>query len=164
MPLRETMHHVAPYPVAPESRGLSGRHPAFPCRLPSLILWVSLLTSPLAGKTPPVAALGPGYAPALAAADHLLQAWQSGDVENGMVLLTSHAKEAATTDVVEQFFSNPAPSAYEIGRGKLVKRGQYEFPVVLVSGDSKKLHPRRRFSSIIVINTGNNDWAVDKLP
>jgi nickel-dependent lactate racemase len=129
-----------------------------------LILWVSLLTSPLAGKTPAVSALGPGYAPALAAADHLLQAWQSGDVENGMSLLTSHAKEAATTDVVEKFFSNAESSGYEIGRGKLVKRGRYEFPVVLVTEDSKKLHARRRFSSIIVVNTGNNDWAVDKLP
>jgi hypothetical protein len=132
--------------------------------LPSLILCVSLLISPLAGKTAPGSATGPGYAPALAAADHLLQAWQSGDVENGMALLTSHAKETATTDVVEQFFSNPGPSAYEIGRGKLVKRGRYEFPVVLVTGDSKKPRPRRRFSTIVVVNTGNKDWAVDKLP
>jgi hypothetical protein len=92
----------------------------------------------------------------------LLQAWQSGDVENGMVLLSSHAKEAATTEVVEQFFSNPSASAYEIGRGKLVKRGRYEFPVVLVTGNSKKL--RRKFSSIVVVNAGNDDWAVDKLP
>jgi hypothetical protein len=159
MPLRGATNRVAP-----ASRRLSGRHPAFPCRLLSLILCVSLLTSPLAGNTPSVSALGPGYVPALAAADHLLQAWQSGDVENGMVLLTSHAKEAATTEVVEQFFSNPGASAYEIGRGKLLKRGRYEFPVVLVTNDSKKLHARRRFSSIVVVNTGNNDWAVDKLP
>jgi hypothetical protein len=109
MLVRETMHCVAP-----ASRRLSGRHPAFFCRLLSLILSVSLLTLPLAGKTPPGSAPGPGYSPALAAADHLLQAWQSGDVENGMALLTSHAKEAATTDVVEQFFSNARPSAYEI--------------------------------------------------
>jgi hypothetical protein len=159
MLVREAMHCVAP-----ASRRLSGRPPALPLRLPSLILCISLLTLPLAGKTPPGSALGPGYAPALAAADRLLQSWQSGDVENGMSLLTSHAKEAATTDVVEQFFSNPSPSAYEIGRGKLVERGRYEFPVVLVTGGSKKLHPRRKFSSIVVVNTGNNDWAVDKLP
>jgi hypothetical protein len=157
MPVREATNRVAP-----ASRRLSGWHPAFSCRLLFLILCVSSLPRPLSAKTP--AALDPGYVAALAAADHLLQAWQSGDVENGMVLLTSHAKETATTDVVEQFFSNPGPSAFEIGRGKLVKRGRYEFPVVLVTGDSKKLRPRRRFSSIVVVNTGNNDWAVDKLP
>jgi hypothetical protein len=93
-----------------------------------------------------------------------LQAWQSGDVENGMVLLSTHAKDSATTDVVEKFFSNPEPSAYEINRGKLVRAGRYEFPIVLVTGSAKNAHPRRRFSSIIVVNTGNNDWAVDKLP
>ena len=79
-----------------------------------------------------------------------------------MVLLTGRAKEKATTEVVEKFFSNPIPSAYEIGRGKLLKRGRYEFPVVLV-GTSKN-HASRRFSSIVIVDTGKNDWAVDKLP
>jgi len=158
MPLRE-----APHPVALAARRLSGRRPAFPFQLLSLILGASLLLTPLAAKTRPAPALDPGYVAALAAVDHFLQAWQSGDVENGMVLLTSNAKEKATTEVVESFLSNPAPSAYEIGRGKLMKDGRYEFPVVLVT-ISKNNHTRRRFSSIIVVNTGNNDWAVDKLP
>lgn len=104
----------------------------------------------------------PGYVSALAAADHFLHAWQSGDLESGMVLLSSHAKEKATTDAVEKFFTNPNPSAYEIGRGKLLKGGRYEFPVVFV-GVSKN-HARRRFSSILIVDTGGNDWAVDKLP
>jgi hypothetical protein len=139
-------------------------HPDFFCGMLSLILCFSPLLSPLAAKTPPASAMDPGYVAALAAADHFLQAWQSGDVENGMVLLTSHAKEAATTDVVERFFSEAGASGYEIERGKLVKRGRYEFPVVLVSGGSKNARWRRRFSNIIVVNTGSNDWAVDKLP
>ena len=109
------------------------------------------------------AGLDAGYVPALAAADHFLQAWQSGDIENGIALLTSRAKEASSTEVVERFFSNPGPSAYEIDRGKVLKPGRYEFPVVLIS-NSKDVRPRRRFSSIIVVNTGNRDWAVDKLP
>jgi hypothetical protein len=130
----------------------------------SLILCVSLfsLLSPLGAKTLPAPSLEPGYVPALAAADHFLQAWQSGDVENGMALLSSHAKEKANTDVVEKFFSNPSPSAYEIGRGKLLKRGRYAFPVVLVR--VSKNHARRQFSSIVIVDTGKNDWAVDKLP
>ena len=81
-----------------------------------------------------------------------------------MVLLTTHAKESASTDVVERSFSDPGPSAYEIARGKLLKPGRYEFPVVLVIGSAKNPHTRRRFSSIVVVNTGDNDWAVDKLP
>jgi len=121
-----------------------------------------VLVSQLAAKTRPVPALEPGYVPALAAADHFLQAWQAGDVESGIVLLTSHAKETATTDAVEKFFSGTGPSGYEIGRGKLLKRGRYEFPVVLVS--TSKNQVRRRFSSIVIVDTGKNDWAVDKIP
>ena len=139
-------------------------HAAFRFPVLSLILCVSLLLSPLAGKTRQAPALDAGYVSALAAADHFLQAWQSGDLENGMALLTTHAKETATTEVVEKFFSNPGPSAYEIDRGKLLKRGRYEFPVVLASGGSKNAHARRRFSSIVVVNTGNGDSAVDNLP
>jgi len=73
-------------------------------------------------------------------------------------------QDAATTDVIEQFFSKAGPSAYEIGAGKLLKRGRYEFPVVPISGASKATRTRCRFSSVVVVNTGNNDWAVDKLP
>jgi len=162
MPVREAPGHVPPHPVAPASRRLSGRHLAFPLSQLSLSLCFLFLLQPLAAKTKPTGALDPGYVPALAAADRLLHAWQSGDAESGMVLLTTHAKQAATTEVVERFFSDPGPSAYEIARGKLLKPGRYEFPVVLVLGGAK--HPRRRFSSIVVVNTGNNGWAVDKLP
>jgi hypothetical protein len=129
-----------------------------------LLLLLSILLSPLAAKAPPASTLDPGYLPALAAADHFLQAWQSADVENGMALLTSHAKEKVTTDVLEDFFSNSGFSAYEIERGKLLKRGRYEFPVVLVSAESQNAHARRRLSSIVIVDTGHNDWAVDKLP
>jgi len=101
---------------------------------------------------------------ALAAADHFLQAWQAGDLENGMALLTGRAKYTANRDVVERFFSNPEPSGYEIDRGKLMKHGRYDFPVVLVTVPSKSVHAHRRFSSVVVVNTGNDDWAVDKLP
>ncbi len=79
-----------------------------------------------------------------------------------MVLLTSHAKEGVNPDMLDKFFSNPEPAAYEIDRGKPLKRDRYEFPVVLVT--SKNAHVRRRFSTIVVVNTGNNDWGVDKLP
>jgi hypothetical protein len=132
----------------------------------SCLMFGLMLSAPLEAKTRSAPALDSSYVSALAAADRFLQAWQSGDVEGGMVLLTSHAKESATAAVVETFFSNPEPSAYEINHGKLVKPDRYEFPVVLVGtrGVSKKNRLRRSFSSIIVVDTGNNDWAVDKLP
>ena len=136
-----------------------------PCCWPLLLVCISLsFLLPVATEARPAPGLDPGYVPALAAADRFLQAWQSGDVEAGTVLLSSHAKEAATAEAVEKFFSNPASAAYEISRGKLLKRGRYEFPVTLLAGPSKDGRTRRRFSSIIVVNTGNNDWAVDKLP
>jgi hypothetical protein len=143
-----------------------GLRPTFLARFSSPILCVPLLwfllVSPLAAKIQSAAGLDLGYVSALGAVDRFLQAWQSGDAENGLALLTSHAKEKATTDVIEKFFSNSSPSAYEIGRGKLLKRGRYEFPVVLV-GISKN-HAHRRFSSIVIVDTGRNDWAVDTLP
>ncbi|MBZ5682051.1 MAG: hypothetical protein LAO24_18285 [Acidobacteriia bacterium] len=153
-----------PSNVAPASRRLSGRHPAFPFRLPLIFLCVALPLSTVAGKTQRTPPLDPGYLFALATADHYLQAWQSGDVETGMALLTNHAKEKVTTDILEDVFSAPGPLAYEIGRGKMLRHGRYEFPVVLVGPALGSKRARRRFSQIVVLNTGNNDWTIDKLP
>jgi hypothetical protein len=102
------------------------------------------------------------YIRALAAADRFLQAWQGEDVETGTVLLSSHAKDKIKRDELERLFTNSAPGAYEIEHGKFLRRGCYEFPIVLLSGSPKKTH--RRLSSIVMLNTGHNDWAVDKLP
>jgi hypothetical protein len=139
------------------SRWRSGRPLAISCWLPccllSLILCVSFLLQAVSAKIPP--ALDPDYVLALAAADHFLQAWQSGDVENGMALLTSHAKQTVNTDVLEEFFSHHEPSAYELNHGKLLTRGRYEFPVVLVTSASKNVRSHRRFTSIVVVDTGH---------
>jgi hypothetical protein len=104
------------------------------------------------------------YLSALSAADHFLQAWQSNDAEAGMALLTNHAKQASTPDTMEAFFSNEPASAYEIGHGKLLKRGRYEFPVVWISRSAKNKRLQRQLSSIVVVNTGGDDWAIDQLP
>ena len=159
MPLRHAPHTLTP---ASCQRWIS--YLALPLGLPALILCLSQSLLPLSAKTRPAAALESGYVPALAAADRFLQTWQAADVENGMALLTTHAKEAANRNVIERFFSNPEPSGYEIERGKLVKRGRYEFPVVLVTVASKSIRVRRRISNLVIVNTGDNEWAVDKLP
>jgi hypothetical protein len=130
----------------------------------SMFVCIPLLMPPMSAATQSGPVFDSGYASALATANHFLQAWQAGDAENGMALLTSHAKEAVNRNVVERFFSNSESSAYEIDRGKLLKRGRYAFPVVLVTVPSNNSHARRRFSAIVIVNTGNNEWAVDKLP
>ncbi|HEY1658961.1 MAG TPA: hypothetical protein VGG14_11485 [Candidatus Sulfotelmatobacter sp.] len=126
------------------------------------LLLVAQQSAYSATAAPPVPASLPDYLSALSAADHFLQAWQAGDTENGMSLLTSHAKKAVTTEIVEEFFSNEPPAAYEIEHGKVLSRGRYEFPVVLMTAKHNRIH--RQFSSIIVLDTGGNDWAIDKLP
>jgi hypothetical protein len=136
----------------------------------AMMFFTALLLAQLSWPSPLLAATRTapaksdlGYASALAIADRFLQSWQTGDVETGMILLTSHAKEKVTRNALEDFFSSAAPSAYEIARGRRLRRGCYEFPVVLLRGSTNP--PRaRRFSTIVVLHTGNNDWVVDKLP
>jgi hypothetical protein len=106
--------------------------------------------------------LDPGYVFALAAANHFLHAWQTGDAENGMVMLSDGLRHSQNADQVEEFFSNATNRAFEITRGK-GHSGRYTFPVVLVTprGSSRIT---RKFSEIVLIDTGKNDWVVDKLP
>src|SRR5436309_1078062 len=47
----------------------------------------------------------PGYTAALSAANRFLHAWQSGDVETGMVLLSDGVRHSENPDKVEQFFA-----------------------------------------------------------
>ena len=103
----------------------------------------------------------PGYAFALAAANHFLHAWQTGDLENGMVLLSDGVRHSQNADKLEQLFSNATNRAFEITRGH-GHQGRYSFPIVLVT--PRGSHLTRKFSEIILIETGKNDWVVDKLP
>jgi hypothetical protein len=70
--------------------------------------------------------LDPGYALALEAANHFLHAWQTGDVENGMVLLSDNVRRSQNAEQVEQFFSIAKDNnrAFEISRGR-GHRGRY---------------------------------------
>jgi len=137
---------------------------------PHPVIWIQILClllplSRLEAKARSAAALDSSYVSALSAANRFLQAWQAGDAESGMVLLSSHAKESATAESVEKFFANRQSCAYEITRGKSMRHDRYVFPVALLSGGGAKNSPlRRRVASIIVVNTGNNEWAVDRLP
>ena len=103
----------------------------------------------------------PGYAFALAAANLFLHAWQTADAENGMVMLSDHIRHTQNPDQLEQFFLSATDRAFEITRGR-GHPGRYSFPVVLVT--PRGSHVTRKFSEIILIETGKNDWVVDKLP
>ena len=103
----------------------------------------------------------PGYVFALGAANHFLHAWQSADLENGTVLLSDGIRRAQNADKLEQFFSSGKDRGFEIARGH-GHAGRYSFPVVLVTSRGSKI--TRRSSEIILIETGKNDWVVDKLP
>jgi len=102
------------------------------------------------------------YVDALGSADRFLQAWQSGDEEEGIAFLTENAKKHRNAGDLERFFSLPRRAAFEIDRGKKLSRGRYRFPIVLVMRSADSLH--RTFSSIVVVNTGKGEWAIDKLP
>jgi hypothetical protein len=103
----------------------------------------------------------PGYLFALATANRFLHAWQAGDLANGMVLLSDGLRHSENADKLEQFFAAETERAFEIrtGRGH---HGRYSFPVVLLA--PRGAHMARRSSEMIVVNTGKNDWVVDKLP
>ncbi len=103
----------------------------------------------------------PAYVYALATANRFLHAWQAGDLENGMILLSDGVRHAQNADKLEQFFSATTERAFEISTGH-GHRGRYSFPVVLVTPQA--VHLARRSSEIIVVNIGKNDWVVDKLP
>jgi hypothetical protein len=99
---------------------------------------------------------------ALAAANHFLHAWQTGDLENGMVLLSDSIRHSQNADKLEQFFSNATDRAFEITRGH-GHQGRYSFPVVMVTPRGSS-HVTRRSSEIVMVETGKNDWVVDRLP
>lgn len=107
------------------------------------------------------AATDPGYVLALGTADRFLHAWATGDLETGMVLLSDHVRRTQNAETIEQFFSAGQERGFELMRGNSHK-GRYRFPVVLVTRQGNTA--RRVSSEITVVNTGKNDWAVDKLP
>jgi hypothetical protein len=132
-------------------------------RLTSLLLLTILLSAPAWSRshkqeTPTDA----GYVFALAAANHFLHAWQTGDLESGMVLLSDGLRHSQSADQMEDFFSNAGKiHSFEITTGH-GHPGRYTFPIVLVT--PRGSHIARKLSEITLIEIGKNDWVVDKLP
>jgi hypothetical protein len=129
----------------------------------TLILLLSLLPAAAAKKhhSKPPDPPDPNYVFALATVNRFLHAWQTDDLETGMVLLSDHVRHSQDPEKFEQFFAGSADRAFEISRGQ-GNHGRYRFAIVLVTGDGPRI--RRRSSEIIVVDSGKNDWVVDKLP
>ena len=130
--------------------------------LASLFLFTIPSYSRLRNHPPKPAEISdPGYVLALSAVNHFLHAWQSADLESGTVLLSNGIRHSQNADALEEFFSSGMDRGFEIARGH-GHPGRYIFPVTLVTSHRSKI--TRRSSEIIVIETGKNDWVVDKLP
>lgn len=104
----------------------------------------------------------PQYGSALAAANRFLHAWQTQDHETGIMMLTDAAREHASRDQLQEFFLTGPEAAFEIRRGRRTNEGEYSFPVVLFDASSPTIRPHA--CRIVIVKTGIDDWAVDRLP
>jgi len=106
------------------------------------------------------------YVSALGGANNFLHAWQSQDHETTLLMLTETAKQNLSEDRLQEFFSpgSSTQRSYEISHGKKLAAGRFEFPVALFELNSEHKWARPRFSQIVMIKTGKEEWSVDKLP
>ena len=141
----------------------------FCSRLTLVVCFATFLVSATEAKTKPSVSFGDrDYVSALAAANDFLHAWQVQDRAGGVILLSDSAKHRSSEESIEQLLAPGVGTlqSYQISRGKKLKLGSYSFPVALfIIGTGKSGKPiRPRFSQIVVVRTGRDDWAIDKLP
>ncbi len=77
------------------------------------------------------------------------------------MMLTDAARQQASADKLQEFFSPGDHAAYEIQHGRRVNDGEYVFPVVLF-GTSQALQPHA--SRLVIMRSGKDEWAVNRLP
>jgi hypothetical protein len=77
------------------------------------------------------------------------------------MMLTDSARQHASREQLQDFFSSGSEAAFEIQRGKRLDTAEYVFPVVLFDPSSS---PRPHVCKIVVVKAGKDDWVVDKLP
>ncbi len=131
---------------------------------------ISCFTIPVVAKTkssvPP--RLDRDYISALGAADQFLHAWQTGDHETGVLMLTDAAKAHISEAYLDELFASGGAQsrAYELVRGRKLEEGRYLFPVALFDTGATSAHKSGlpRYSEIVVVKAGRDDWAVDRLP
>jgi hypothetical protein len=140
------------------------RFPAVVVLAAASLLWCL----PPLGARPTAAVVDEDYVAALAAATRFLQAWQAQDQENVILMLSDRLRQHTAESTIEEFVS-PASStnqAYELGRGRRLATGRYQFPVTLFTLPAGN-HPRwiqPHSSDLVLVKSGKNDWLIDKLP
>ena len=77
-------------------------------------------------------------------------------------MLTDSARQHASRERLQDFFSPGPDASFEINHGRRINTGEYAFPVVLFGTASDTSRPR--CSKIVVTRSGKDDWAVEKLP
>jgi hypothetical protein len=138
-------------------------HPAL-IRVFALFLLLGMLAvfSPAKSKTSP--SIERDYVVALATANDFLHAWQIRDQETGLLLLTDRLKQRTTEQALISFFltGTSQRQGYEIGRGKKLAPGRYQFPVSLLQERPPATSKRMRApaSILVVIREGKNDWPL----
>ncbi len=106
----------------------------------------------------------PGYVSALATANRFLHAWQSEDHEAGLMLVSDNAKSRTSEDRFEKFFEpgGTVQRGFQLGQGTKIKAGRYSFPVKLYERSAGQSQVRT--SKLLVVNSGGDEWVVDRLP
>jgi hypothetical protein len=129
----------------------------------TVLMLVPLSPAKVKPHTSPV--VDQNYIAALATAHRFLYAWQNHDQETALLLLSDAAKNRVSEDQLSTLLEDCAPTTYEITRGKKVNSGRYAFPIALFqpsAGQHRWTHPH--YSQLIILNTGKDRWAIDKLP
>jgi len=124
----------------------------------ALAFFASPVASAKKHKAAPTQPTDSNYIAALATANRFLATWRDNDQAAAMPWITNRAKQQSTEEGVDKLFSGSSTRAFEISRGRLVRQGRYQFSIVLLQNDDSG-HTRRRFTQLIITNTGNNDWA-----
>lgn len=76
-------------------------------------------------------------------------------------MLTDAARQEVSDDKLQEFFSPGDHAAFEIQRGRRINGGEFVFPVALF-GTTQNERPRA--SRLVIMRTGKDEWAVNRLP
>jgi hypothetical protein len=78
------------------------------------------------------------------------------------MMLTDGARQHASPQRLQEFFSPGPGAAFEIQHGKRINGGEYVFPVVLFGFSEQKIRPH--VCRFVITRAGKDDWVVNRLP
>ena len=77
-------------------------------------------------------------------------------------MLTDAARQHASRDKLQEFFSPADQAAFEIQHGRRINGGEYIFPVVLFGASESSSQPH--VCRIVITRLRKDEWAVARLP